>query len=73
MARYLLTLLLALLSACSTLPEDFENRVACSEAGDEAYTVSKWKWFGFAFDLSKKDLPYLCPPDAPAAKQGATR
>lgn len=75
---YLVFLLLAVpfLTACSSIntrkldnPDRLtytETRVACTIQRDEAFIVSRWGFFGFAFDLSSRDAPRVCREDPPA-------
>ena len=61
----LLILLVAITSAgCSSLDlsKVLENRVACTVNRDEAHTISRYGFFGFAFKVSEKDTPILCAP-----------
>ena len=61
----LLILLVAVASSgCSSfdLTKALENRVACTVNRDEAHTISRYGFFGFAFKVSEKDTPILCTP-----------
>ncbi len=51
-----------MLSGCSAFKGTFENRLACSMDGAEAYFVSKYGWVGISAEVSNKDVPAVCAP-----------
>jgi hypothetical protein len=63
MTRFLIIALASvLLSGCSAFKGTFENRLACSLDGVEAYFVSKYGWLGISAEVSGKDAPMVCAP-----------
>lgn len=61
--KYLILIPILLSTGCSTLDlsKVLENRIACTVNKDEAHTISRYGFFGFAFKVSEKDTPFLCP------------
>lgn len=45
-----------LLAGCTA----FQNRIACSLPGDEAYFVSKYGRFGITSTIAESDIPREC-------------
>lgn len=57
------------LSGCSTLETTFANRVACSVAKDQAFSVSMYGPIGIASKIAEQDGAVLCGQAAVAAKK----
>lgn len=56
----ILALLFGLLAMALAGCTVFDNRIACTMGGDEAFFVSKYAGFGIASNISEKDVPHLC-------------
>lgn len=57
---FILLVAASMLSGCSAFKGTFENRLACSIDGAEAYFVSKYGWVGISAEVSSKDAPAAC-------------
>ena len=63
MKTSLIVIMAALITGCGTFDGlTFENRIACTVAGDKAVIVSEYGgWVGISSTISEKDLPHICP------------
>ena len=53
---------LAMLAGCASMEGQFENRIACTAASDQALVVSMWgRWIGIASVIAERDRPAVCP------------
>ena len=58
---FLAGLLLLSLTGCGTIPEGtFDNRIACTVAGDRAYVVSLYGPVGLASEIAEPDSQVIC-------------
>jgi hypothetical protein len=63
MTRFLIIAMATIvLSGCSAFKGTFENRLACSMDGIEAYFVSKYGWLGISAEVAQKDASLVCAP-----------
>ena len=60
MEKIALITLAGLLSGCSTLMEQLDNRAACTVGGDQAYVLSMYGPIGIASKISEKDRAAIC-------------
>lgn len=59
--RYLTILLLPILTACSFLPQQtLSNRIACTVARDQAFTVSQYGPLGLTSKIDPADGSIVC-------------
>ena len=57
---WLVALLAFLLTGCSTIAGQFENRLACSLDREQAYFISKWMRIGIGAEIAPADTAVLC-------------
>lgn len=62
--KYAILILAFLLSGCSTLSVNLDNRVACTAAHDKGFIVSQYGGVGLASTLATADANVICslPP-----------
>ena len=66
MTRLTILLLAFMLSACSTIKGQFENRVSCTLGGQQLMTTSFYGPFGLTSKIAPEDGAVVCKkPGAP--------
>ena len=69
MIRLIILLLAFMLSACTTVKGQFENRVSCTLGGQRLMTTSFYGPFGLTSKIAPEDGDVVCKKPA-AAPQG---
>lgn len=61
MKKSLIAILAAALAGCSSVSPNFENRLACTVAGDKLFVVSQYGVIGISSVVADADRRAVCP------------
>jgi len=64
---FIACMILYLMSGCSTIERQFENRISCTIDKSQYYVVSLWGPLGIASKIAKSDGEIVCSQVKPAS------